>query len=330
MVGAIRRYWLATAIGGAIVLAVIAPGPAKILPQWHVLDIGVMVIMFLGSLKIAPGRFREAAFKFRVIALSLLVVFVAAPLLSLAIGAWYGFASPADRLAILLCATQASTMATGIVLTEIAGGDVALAMVITICNNLATTALTPLGFRVFGQTEIGIDYVGMGWELAAKVVLPVIVGQCARPLIGAFAMRHSRALSICSQLIILLYIYIGVVAGLGRLSGQMLILPALLGFAITFHLALICGNGILGRLFMRTSPERTAFVLCSSQKTLPTAMLIWQNYLPNLPLGPLVAVSYHLAQLVLDSILAPGFKSLPLIRGGAAGPPSKSERLGSA
>ena len=93
-------------------------------------------------------------------------------------------------------------------------------------------------------------------------------------------------------------------------------LPRIIALVVLFHLALLVANALIALVAARTAGQRTAFVMCSSQKTLPAAILIWKSYFPALPLGPIVAVAYHLTQLVADSILAPGFKRLPLIRAG--------------
>jgi len=227
----------------------------------------------------------------------------------------FGFNSGQDHLAMLICSAQASTLATGIVLTEVAGGEVALAMVITVVNNTLTLLLTPLVFRVLGSTEVEVDYTAMGLEIALKIVLPVLLGQIARIWLADLASRHSRKISLTSQLIILLYIYAGVAAGVETLSGQVSVLPRVLALVVSFHLLLLVVNALIARVVSRNPGQRTAFVLCSSQKTLPAAILIWQSYFPTLPLGPVIAVTYHLTQLIVDSVLAPGFQKLPLIKG---------------
>jgi predicted Na+-dependent transporter len=99
-----------------------------------------------------------------------------------------------------------------------------------------------------------------------------------------------------------------------RLEGFHTVLAKVALFAVALHFVLLVLNAALSRLLMRSADQRTAFVLCSSQKTLPAAILIWKSYFPATPLGPIVAVVYHLVQLVVDSILAPSFKKLPLVR----------------
>lgn len=310
----LTRYWLAGAILIAVAAALLFPGPAELLPKIHFVDVGVIAIMFLGSLKLTPEKFKAAAARIDLVLLSAVSVFAVAPLAALGIGWALGFEGGDDRIALLICAAQASTLATAIVLTEVAGGDVALAMLITVVNNLATVALTPLAFRLLGDAEVDVDYLAMAGEMAAKIVTPVLAAQLVRRWIGEWAKRHKRALSITSQLIILVYIYAGVAAAWDRLAAELDVLPRLLALVVALHAALLLFNALVARLVARQPGARAAFVLTSSQKTLPVAILIWQSHFPALPLGPLVAVAYHMLQLVVDSVAAPGLLRLPLIR----------------
>jgi predicted Na+-dependent transporter len=310
----ITQYWLAFAIALTVLLAWLFPKPALALPRFYVLDIGVVVIMFLGSLKLAPGRFKEAVSKPNLILVAVGSVFFLAPFLSILLASAVGFDSGQDKIAVLICSAQASTLATGIVLTEIAGGAVALAMVITVTNNILTVFLTPLAFRLFGDTSVAVDHMAMGTEIALKIVLPVLVAQLFRKWLAEWAFRRSRGISITSQLIILIYIYAGVAAGLERATGQISVLPKVFALVVSFHLGLMIINAIVSKLLTKNPGQRTAFVLCASQKTLPAAILIWKSYFPTLPLGPIVAVTYHLTQLVVDSVIAPVFMRLPIIR----------------
>jgi sodium/bile acid cotransporter 7 len=310
----ITQYWLAFAIALTVLAAWLFPKPALALPRFYVLDIGVVVIMFLGSLKLAPGKFKEAFSRPDMILVAVGSVFFLAPFLSLVLASQVGFDSGEDKLAVLICSAQASTLATGIVLTEIAGGAVALAMVITVTNNIVTVLLTPLAFRLFSDASVQVDHVAMGTEIALKIVLPVLVAQMVRKWLAAWAYRRSREISITSQLIILIYIYAGVAAGLEQVTGQLSVIPKVFALVVALHFGLLIGNAVVARLLTKNPGQRTAFVLCSSQKTLPAAILIWKSYFPALPLGPIVAVLFHLTQLVVDSIVAPMFMKLPLIR----------------
>jgi sodium/bile acid cotransporter 7 len=311
----LNRYWLAGAIVATVVVAVLLPGPARALPGTYAIDIGVVVIMFLGSLKLEPRRFKEAAARSHLVLLSLVAVFAISPVVSLGLGSLTGFDSQGDLLSVLICSAQASTLTTAIVLTEVAGGDVALAMVITVVNNIATVGLTPLVFRLLGGAEVDVDYPAMILGLALKIVAPVLAGQLARLWLREWAARHKRKLSVASQLIILMYIYAGVGAAMERLSetGPGL-LGRVIGLATLLHAVMLVLSALIARVATRNPGSRAAFVFCSSQKTLPVAIMIWKSHFPLLMIGPLVAVAHHMLQLIADSVMAPGFLKLPLVR----------------
>lgn len=326
--GFVTRYWLVGAIAAAVAVALLFPQGAAVLPDYHIIDIGVVAVMFLGALKLAPSRFREAVGRADLLVLSVISVFVIAPAASLAVAWLFGLDSAEDGVAVLICSAQASTLATAIVLTEVAGGDVALAMVMTVVNNVATVVLTPLIFKVAADTEIEVDHLGMAGEMALKIVAPVLAAQVARIWLGEWAVRHKRKLSVSSQIIILVYIYTGVGAAASRLEGLGGALLKVVGIVAVLHGLMLLLNALISRVAVREPGRRTAFVLCSSQKTLPAAILIWQSYFPALPLGPLVAVTHHMLQLVTDSLLAPDFLRLPLIRNRSRSKTTKGESNG--
>ncbi len=308
------RYWLAGAIVLTVVTALVFPAPGLVLSDSCVIDIGVVLIMFLGALKITPDRFKKAIARVDLLFLSGITVFAVAPAASLGLAWVLGLDEGTDRLAVLICTAQATTLASAIVLTEVAGGDVALAMVITVVNNVATVILTPLIFKVAADAQVDVDHLAMAGEMALKILTPVLAAQLVRRRLEKFVSRNKRRMSVTSQLIILIYVYTGVAAASARLEGAGPVLARVAVLVIALHAAMLIFSAIVSRITTRSPEMRVAFVLCSSQKTLPAAILIWKSYFSSLPIGPLVAVAYHMLQLVVDSMLAPGFLRLPLVR----------------
>ncbi len=297
-----------------VVAALIFPAPGLVLPDYYVIDIGVVVVMFLGALKITPDRFKKAINRVDLLFLSGITVFIVAPAASLGLAWVLGLDEGTDRLAVLVCTAQASTLATAIVLTEVAGGDVALAMVITVVNNVVTVFLTPLIFKVATDAEVEVDHLAMAGEMALKILTPVLAAQLVRRRLAGFVSRHKRQLSVTSQLIILVYVYAGVAAASQRLEGAGQVLARVVVLVTALHATMLLFSAIVSRIIARSPEMRVAFVMCSSQKTLPAAILIWKSYFASIPIGPLVAVAYHMLQLVVDSMLAPGFLRLPIVR----------------
>ena len=310
----LTKYWLAGAIVLTVVAALVFPGPGLAAPDYYVVDIGVVLVMFLGALKITPDRFKKALRRVDLLFLSGLTVFVVAPAASLGLAWILGLDQGTDRLAVLVCTAQASTLATAIVLTEVAGGDVALAMVITVVNNVATVFLTPLIFKVAADADVEVDHLAMVGEMALKILTPVLVAQLVRRRLDELVSRHRRQLSVTSQLIVLVYVYVGVVAASQRLEGAGQVLARVAVLVIALHAVMLIFSALVARITTGSSETRVAFVMCSSQKTLPAAILIWKSYFASIPIGPLVAVAYHMLQLVVDSMLAPAFLRLPIVR----------------
>ena len=297
-----------------VVAALVFPGPGLAAPDYYVVDIGVVLVIFMGALKKTTDRLKKALKRVDLLFLSGLTVFVVAPAASLGLAWILGLDQGTDRLAVLVCTAQASTLATAIVLTEVAGGDVALAMVITVVNNVATVFLTPLIFKVAADADVEVDHLAMVGEMALKILTPVLVAQLVRRRLDELVSRHRRQLSVTSQLIVLVYVYVGVVAASQRLEGAGQVLARVAVLVIALHAVMLIFSAIVARITTGSSETRVAFVMCSSQKTLPAAILIWKSYFASIPIGPLVAVAYHMLQLVVDSMLAPAFLRLPIVR----------------
>lgn len=309
----LRRSWLALAVAGVALLGLFFPEAGLALPRYNVIDVGVVVVMFLGGLKLSKKAFISAFSRWPLLLWSPFLVFLLSPVLGLLLGEFSGLGSPQDQVAVLLCSAQASTLATAIVMTEVAGGDVALAMVLTVLNNAISVFATPWLFRLFCKADIDVDQVAMTLELLAKIILPVLMAQVARQWLAGFSLRHGKRMSLASQLIILVYVYAGVSAGRERLASSPGIVVSVLVLCASLHGLLLLSSAILSRLATSSPGSRVAFTLCSSQKTLPAAMLLWKSHFPALPLGPVVPVAYHMLQLVIDSLLAPFLMRLPLI-----------------
>ena len=309
----LTRFWLVGAVTLAVAAAILFPGGAAPLADYYIVDGAVVVVMFLGSLKISSQSFAAVFKRPQLLLLSVLSVFALSPAVSLVLARIVGFSAPEEIAAVLLCSAQASTLATAVVLTEVAGGNVALAMVITVVNNTATVFLTPLVFELAAGARVEVDGLVMAREMAVKLLAPVVLAQLQRRWIGAFAERHRRRLSITSQVIILLYIYTGVAAAT-HLEGSRTIFVRLGVLVLALHGIMLAVNALVARVATRDPGSRAAFVLTSSQKTLPAAILVWKSCFPTLPLGPVAAVMHHVLQLVVDSVLAPRFLGLPLVR----------------
>ena len=311
----LARYWLSAAIALTVLAGALFPGPGQVLPNTPIIDLTVMLVLLIGSIKIDPHQFLEIGRNLRLPTASMLSLFVVAPAISIALAHLFGFSDGSSKSAVLICSTAATTVATSLVLTEVAGGNRALAMTISALSNMLAVVAIPAIFRLTGQADVALDHGQMAASLSVKILVPLLAGQALRPWLGRWAGAHGRALSFVSQLGILVFVYAGVsTAGPMLLAGPANLLPRVLALVAVFHGLLLLVNLLIARWLTNSVDMRIAFLIGSSQKNLSVSMLVWKDHFGHLQLGPLFAVAYHIFQLVVDSIMAPDLKQYRLLR----------------
>ena len=267
--------------------------------------------LFLSSVTLETAGLREGA-DVRGLALGLSSTYLVAPLLAVAL---VGLLGPANGgadsegyhfyEAMMIVAAQASTIASAPALTLVAGGNQALALLITLSSNLLTSLVTPLLLRLTVGTVVAFPVGRMMREDALVVLLPVIVGQIAHRLFWPRLRRFLPAIVRFSQAIILVFVYTGVAVAASHLSERPALILSFLATAAALHVALLVWNHRSATWLGLAERNRTAVVFCGSQKTLPNGIYLWDTFFPANPHGALALVCYHLFQLVLDSLLVP-------------------------
>lgn len=271
---------------------------------------GVSLIFFLHGLTLSFAALLAGTRQWRVHALVQGATFVLFPLfglLLLAVGS--SLASELKTGLFFLCALP-STISSSIALTAAARGNVPVAVFNATLSSLLGVVLTPLWLSlVLGTTGHALPFGSVVLDLLLWLVLPLVVGQAARPLLGKLAAAHKSRIGVVDRLTILLLVYTsfcdsvkGGVWTRGALplavagGASVLLLAAALG------LTWLLGGGLgLGRA------ERIAALFCGSKKTLasgvPMARLIFGAQ-PGLAIILLPIMIYHPLQLLVGGWLA--------------------------
>ena len=209
------------------------------------------------------------------------------------------------------------TLATAAVWTRRAGGNDAVAFLVTIITNLACFLVVPvwLWLLVGGAAQADIrraeiDYGQIALGLILLVVLPIVVAQCLRQwrTVGAWAARHKHSLSLIAQIGVLLMVLVGAVdcgerlaaASNGSAASPGGIVMMILAVAAVHVTLLLLGFGLSNALgFARADAIPVAFA--GSQKTLMVGAYL---AVAVGPLAILPMVAYHAVQLIIDTLLA--------------------------
>jgi sodium/bile acid cotransporter 7 len=232
---------------------------------------------------------------------------------------------------VILAATVPCTLATAAVWTRRAGGNDAVAFLVTIITNLACFMVVPAWLWLLVDTaaqtaikRVEVDYGKIVIGLILLVVLPIVVAQVLRQrrAIGSWATRHKHPLSYVAQCGVLWMVSIGAVncgdklaqASNGSVLSAGNVILMITAVTTVHIILLLSGFGTAGALRF-TRGDTIAVAFSSSQKTLMVGAYL------ALAIGPLAILSmvaYHAAQLVIDTLVAdwlrshgPGEKSAP-------------------
>jgi sodium/bile acid cotransporter 7 len=175
--------------------------------------------------------------------------------------------------------------------------------------------LTPLWLQlVLGAAGHSLPLGRVVLDLLLWLVLPLLVGQGFRPLLGAFATRHKARIGVLDRLTILLLVYTSFCdsvkaqvwsSGLAPLAVSAVASVTLLALTMT-SVWLISGA------FAFERGERITALFCGSKKTLasgvPMARVIF-GAAPGLGLILLPIMLYHPIQLLVGGWLAGRFRN---------------------
>jgi sodium/bile acid cotransporter 7 len=306
--------WFLLGMAGAVGLAWAFPEPGakggSLQPEL-LNRLGVSLVFFLHGLTLPLAALAAGTRKWRLHLLVQASTFLLFPLLGLLLLATLGAALDADlRTGLFFLCALPSTVSSSVALTAAARGDVAAAVFNATLSSLLGVVLTPLWLRAaLGAAGQPLPFSAVVLDLCVWLVLPLLVGQLARPLLGRLALRCERQLKLVDRCTILLLVYTSFCdsfqGGVWQSSGRLLLTASVVSALLLVSALTMTwwGGGALG--FARG--ERIAALFCGSKKTLasgvPMARVIFGAD-PGLALILLPIMIYHPLQLVVGGWLA--------------------------
>ncbi|MBN1772418.1 MAG: bile acid:sodium symporter [Deltaproteobacteria bacterium] len=301
----LARAWLPVAIVLAAAAGLVWPDPGRWMADARASTWLVPVVMLLVSLRV-PGRQLVEAVRHPLALLAgLVLTFGLFPPVALGWQALIGPPGDEARTALVILAAQPSTLATAAVLTQLAGGNAALAVVCTVTSQLVSIVATPWILALYVGRAVPVDAWALTLDLLRAVLVPVLLGQLLRPLVARWAERWSGVLSVGAELIVVSFVLMGFAAAGAELISTPLAAGLVLATVVAVHATMLVGSTLVGLLLRLDGPGRIGFTLVASQKTVAAGILVWQAGFPGNPLGPIYVVLHHLLQTVVDALLAP-------------------------
>jgi sodium/bile acid cotransporter 7 len=217
---------------------------------------------------------------------------------------------PELAVGVIVATAVPCTLATAAVWTRRAGGNDAVAFLITMITNLACFLVVPGWLWLLSGIRAEVDYRAIVTGLVLLVVVPILLAQLLRqwrPL-GRWATRHKRSLGTFAQVGVLTMVLIGAVRcgeKLAAIDGHSILTPANLAYLIAsvaaVHVAVLLLGLRMSHALGFPRPDAIAVAFAGSQKTLMVGAYV---ALAVGPLAILPMVTYHAVQLFVDTLIA--------------------------
>ena len=282
--------------------------------EW-VINSGVFLVFFLHGVNLSSEHIRHGLKNIRLHAMVQCFTFIVFPLIWLLANTLLGaHVPPLLMLGFFYLCALPSTISSSVALTGSAGGNVPAAILNASLSSVLGIFLTPLWVSlVVGSGAGGIDLGETLLDLCMLLLLPLVLGQLLRPLLGRFFARHKRYTGIVDKLVILLLVYAAfcnsMVSGMWQQQANTVIVGAFMGSAVLLAVILWMTTRTARALKFSTADEIAA-VFCASKKSLaagaPMAALIFGTN-PGLGLILLPIMIYHPLQLIVCSVMAENY-----------------------
>lgn len=299
-----NSYFLPVGLLLAFLVAWLVPGPGAILQELGLIPWMVVTIFLINgyqtNLKQLPHGREIISASIIAILISLLI----SPLIGLAVISLIAFPAGA-AMGLIVMATVPSTLSSGIVLTQIAGGNAAKALFLTILLNLIGVFTIPFMLQLTLDSVgiISISPLPLLKQLILIILIPFIVGMLLKS-VARIPSRHWLLRYFPSSCVIAT-VWMSVsssVDTLKELDLQLLLLIVIGAVAVHGTLLLLCW---FSKYLYR--PERSswpALLFTASQKTLPVAVGVLASLNQPIGMAVVVCIIFHFLQLFIDSIIA--------------------------
>jgi sodium/bile acid cotransporter 7 len=310
----LRRLRIDTYILAIVAMvAVAAIVPARGIGK-NVLDIvvyaAIALLFFIYGARISRQAIWTGILHWRLQSLVFATTFLVFPLLGLGITTLLrGHLDDGLVTGLLFLSLLPSTVQSSIAFTSIARGNVPAALCCASLSNLAGVVITPLLATLFLSAGTGGMSLDAVRDIALQILLPFVVGQCARPFIGDWLNRQKTLTMLVDRGSILLVVYsafsAGVVAGIwSRVT------PQSLGLVIVLDLVLLAvvlvTTTVASRLLRFTTEDEIAIVFCGSKKSMASGLPMANILFPAGAVGLIVLplMLFHQMQLMVCAALS--------------------------
>ncbi|RUM48046.1 MAG: bile acid:sodium symporter [Desulfocapsa sp.] len=299
-----KQLFLPLGLVSAIIVALFLPAGGIFIADNHGLKILVVIIFIVSGYQTGTRGLllnRGLLFIFPAAALISLII---APLLGLCIVKLIDL-TLFPAMGLLIISAVPPTLSSGIVITDLSGGNTILALFLTVSLNLLGIFTLPfmLNFCLKAVGPVDVDQNALLLKMLFFVLLPFITGKLIRTLLKVH--KISANWSYVNSSCVILMVYASLAVSKNIISDVTAGEYGIIFTAVTLlHILLLLINTGSGKLLRLPLPDQKALLFVASQKTLPISIAVLANITCNTGSAIIVCLMFHFMQLLLDSFLA--------------------------
>ena len=303
----LKKYWFFVGVGIVIYIAFQASFVGIFIKENYILKVTIFLVFVISGLELNTKNFTEEIKKIKNVLTVLFSSFIMFPVVAYFLAHYFFRLEQELLVSASILATSPVTIASGMVLTRLAKGNVPLSLFICILTNIVGIFTIPLSLNLMLQSEIRVELpiLDMLLKLVILVLIPILFGQLLQHPFPNIAKKYKKAFSIFSQCIILLMILSAISSSIDRIStlGVMIIYIAL--FILILHILIVVLNYFIAHFVGYDKAARKALVLHSSQKTLNVSFVVWNKFFSTAyPMALILPIIYHITQNIVGTFIA--------------------------
>ena len=270
-------------------------------------EIIIFLIFIVSGLLIDKEQIKAGIKDVKVTFLSLLVIVIIAPTVAL-LSVWF----PLDTgvvIGIFLVAVMPTTLSSGVIMTGVAGGNMAHSLFITIVSNVIGIFSIPLILSwlllfINQAKELVIDQGAIITKLFILVLIPLILGIYTKPFIFKMIHPDKKKLQIINQCLVLGIVFISLASAKQVIMTKEISILYIVILVTVFHLILLGSSFFLVKIFSIKKGSYESIIFMGSQKTLPLSIMIQVTYFNEFGIALLVCVMHHIIHLMIDGSIS--------------------------
>lgn len=311
MINTIKKYWFIVGLIAVFVVTMADTiGSVSVLGKWlkhhKGPDTAIVLIFLFSGMLLDTGQIKQGFSNIKGLLIALFLILIVSPV----VGAAWGFLPLPTGVIIgmFLVASMPTTLSSGVVMTGASGGNMAHALMITICANWLAVFTIPFSLSLLlkmmgNAVPIHIDRTAIMIKIGLFVLLPLITGILIRYFTKKALKPILFSLSIANQFFILGIVWMALSESRQMiLESQSVILPICIS-VIVFHTLLVAAGFLLTSLAGLKPGQRESVIFMGGQKTLPLSIIIQVTLFPQFGAALVVCVLHHILHLLMDGWL---------------------------